>query len=133
VTEPGLDTNENEYKIGKAAFIKIKPALLLNYYSILSDTALPPCQVKLQVTSSTSIANINKIRQGVLDRSIPSAIANSGATSNVSTKKDKEKQAYIPTGKSSSKISNFPMEQEHQQATCASSIRTSINQQETST
>jgi hypothetical protein len=56
--EPGLDTNENKYKIGTAAFNKIKPALLLNYYSILSNAALPPCQVKAQVTSSTSIANI---------------------------------------------------------------------------
>ncbi len=76
----------------------------MHYYSILSDTAPPPCQVKAQATSSTSIANINKIRQGVLDGSIPSAITNSGATSNVSTKKDKAKQTYIPTGKRYSKI-----------------------------
>jgi hypothetical protein len=56
------------------------------------------------VTSSTSIANINKIKQGVLDGSKPSAVANSGATSNIRTKKDKAKQDYIPTGKCSSKI-----------------------------
>jgi hypothetical protein len=56
------------------------------------------------VTSSTSLANINKIRQGVLDGSIPSAVADSGATTNIGTKKDKAKQAYIPTGKGSSKI-----------------------------
>jgi hypothetical protein len=103
-----LNTNENKYEIGKAAFNKIKPALLSNYYSILSDAAPPPCQVKAQVASSTSIANINKIRQGVLDGSIPSAVANSGATSNVRTKKDKAKKAYIPTGKLSSKIFQLP-------------------------
>jgi hypothetical protein len=62
----------------------------------------------VQVTSSTSIANISKIRQGVLDGSIPSAVANSGATSNIGTKKDKAKQAYIPTRKGSSKIFQLP-------------------------
>ncbi len=80
----------------------------MNYYSILSDTAPPPCQVKAQVTSSTNIATINKIRQGVLDGSIPSAVANSGATSNVGTKKDKAKQAYNLTRKRSSKIFQLP-------------------------
>ncbi len=60
------------------------------------------------MTSSTPIAYINKIRQGVLDGSIPSDVANSGATSNVGTKKDKAKQAYIPTGKCSSKIFQLP-------------------------
>jgi hypothetical protein len=60
------------------------------------------------MTSSTSIATINKIRLGVLDGSIPSVVANSGATSNVGTKKDKAKQAYIPTGKCSSKIFQLP-------------------------
>jgi hypothetical protein len=80
----------------------------LNYYSILSDTAPPPCRVKAQERSSTSISTINKIRQGVLDGSIPSAIANSSATSNVGTKKDKAKQAYIPTGKQSSKVFQLP-------------------------
>jgi hypothetical protein len=104
--ELGLDTNEHKFKTGKAAFNKIKPALLLNYYSILSDTAPPPCQVKAQETSAKT--HINKIRQWVLDSSIPSAKANSGATSNVGTKKDKAKHAYISTGKHSSKIFQLP-------------------------
>jgi hypothetical protein len=60
------------------------------------------------MTSSTHIAYINKIMQGVLNGSIPSTIADSGATSNVSTKKDKAKQAYIPTRKRSSKIFQLP-------------------------
>jgi hypothetical protein len=99
-----VDTNENEYNIGKAAFYKIKPTLLSNYYSILSNTAPPPCHVEAQVTSSTRIAHINKIRQGVLNGSIPSAVADSGITTNLGTKKDKTKQAYIPTNNHSSQI-----------------------------
>ena len=80
----------------------------MNYYSILSNTAPPPCQVKAQVTSSTHTAHINKIRQGVLDGSIPSAVADSGATSNVGTKKDKAKQAYIPISNRLSNIFQLP-------------------------
>jgi hypothetical protein len=67
---------------------------------------------------------INKIRQGVLDRSMPSAVANSGAKSNIGTKKNTAKQACIPTGKT---------EQEHQQATYASSTTSSTNQHKMST
>jgi hypothetical protein len=62
----------------------------------------------VQVTSSTCRTNINKVRQGVLDGSIPSAVANSGTTSNIGTKKDKAKQAYIPTRKHSFKIFQLP-------------------------
>ncbi len=36
------------------------------------------------------------------------AVANSGGTSNVGTKKDEVKQAYIPTGKQSSKVFQLP-------------------------
>jgi hypothetical protein len=72
---PGLDGNEDSGQIRKAEFYKIKPTLSTNYYSILSEPAPPPCQVKAQETSSPRkrINNItkrnplhNQIKQGVL-------------------------------------------------------------------
>ena len=48
------------------------------------------------------------IRRGVLDGSIPSAIAKSGATSPVGTKKDSSKHAFISTGKPSTKVFQLP-------------------------
>jgi hypothetical protein len=48
------------------------------------------------------------IRRRVLDGSIPSAIADSGATSHVGTTKDSSKHAFIPTGKPSTKVFQLP-------------------------
>jgi len=38
------------------------------------------------------VNNINELKQGVLDGSIPSAIADSGATSSIGTKKRQDKK-----------------------------------------
>jgi hypothetical protein len=48
------------------------------------------------------------IRRGVLGGSIPSAVADSGATSYVVTKKDSSKHAVVPTGKPSTKVFQLP-------------------------
>ena len=48
------------------------------------------------------------IQRGVLNSSIPSAVANSSATSRVGTKKDSSKHAFIPTGKPSTKVFQLP-------------------------
>jgi hypothetical protein len=48
------------------------------------------------------------IRRQVLDSSIPSAIADSGATSHVGTTKDSSQHAFIPTGKLSNKVFQLP-------------------------
>jgi hypothetical protein len=74
---------------------------LLFYFIQHSPATLPG-------RSAGDIINKNKIRQGVLDCSIPSAVVNSDTTSNVGTKKNEAKQAYIPTGKCSSKIFQLP-------------------------
>ena len=52
------------------------------------------------------VININELKQGVLDGSIPSAIADSGATSSVGTKRDKKRNAFVATGRQSDKA--FP-------------------------
>ena len=84
---------------------------------ILSNTAPPPCQVKEQdhppprerVNIMRSITNrTQSIRRRVLNGSIPSAIADSGATSHVGTTKDSSKHAFIPTGKPSTKVFQLP-------------------------
>jgi hypothetical protein len=65
--------------------------------------ALTPRQLELisKVAEGTSpVTNNLKIREGVLNRSIPSAIGDSGASSNVGTTKD----GFQLTGRKSSKI-----------------------------
>jgi hypothetical protein len=103
-----LDEVDITKDIRKAAIYKIKPALLANYYSILSDIAPSPCQVKEQEISEQpkSIHNVNEtkaleqlIRKGVFNGSIPSIIADSAATSHVGTKHD----PFIPMGRTSEK------------------------------
>jgi hypothetical protein len=95
----------------------MKLALSTNYYSILLEPAPPPCQVEVQETSSPrERINIitkrnplhNQIKQEVLNGSIPSTIANSGATSHIGTTKDSAQQAFIPTGQSSHKVFQLP-------------------------
>jgi hypothetical protein len=96
-----------ENNISKAAFSKIRPDLLSNYYSILSNIALPPCQVKEQeyvnnVNDTTALKKI--IKKGVLNGSIPSIVADSAATSSVRT----PTAPLIPTGRISNKNFQLP-------------------------
>ena len=54
------------------------------------------------------VNNINELKKGVLDGSIPSAIADSGATSSVGTKRDKKRNAFVATGRQSDKAFRMP-------------------------
>lgn len=54
------------------------------------------------------VNNINELKQGVLDGTIPSAIADSGATSSVGTKRDKKRNAFVETGRQSDKVFRMP-------------------------
>ena len=54
------------------------------------------------------VNNINELKQGVLDGTIPSAIADSGATSSVGTKRDKKRNAFVATGRQSDKAFRMP-------------------------
>ena len=57
--------------------------LSTNFNSILDYTAPPTCQVDEQDDDHVEqVNNINELKQGVLEGSIPSAIADSGATQN---------------------------------------------------
>ena len=50
------------------------------------------------------INDINKIKEGVLNGSIPSTFADSAATSNVGTMKDRNKLAFVMTERPSYKV-----------------------------
>jgi hypothetical protein len=52
--------------------------------------------------------NINKIKEGVLNGSIPSAFADSAATSNVRRMKDRNKLAFVMTERPSHKVFCMP-------------------------
>jgi hypothetical protein len=96
-----------ENDISKAAFSKIRPDLLSNYYSILSNIAPPPCQVKEQeyTNNVNDITALKKfIKKGVLNSSIPSIVVDSAATSSVGT----PTAPLIPTGCISNKIFQLP-------------------------
>jgi hypothetical protein len=70
-----------------------------NFYSILTNNAFPTCQVDKQDNDPVEqVNNINELKQGVLDGSIPSAVADSGATSSVGTKRDRMRNAFVTTG-----------------------------------
>jgi hypothetical protein len=58
----GLDDIEESNNSRKVAFSKIKPDLLSNYYSILSNTTPPPCQVEEQENHKPPehVNNVNK-------------------------------------------------------------------------
>ncbi len=84
--------------------MKLKLNLLYNFYSILDNTVPPNCWVDEQ----NKVNNSNKIKEGVLDRSIPSAIAVSGATSNVGTKRDRARKAFVATGQKLDKAFRMP-------------------------
>jgi hypothetical protein len=54
------------------------------------------------------VNNINESKQGVLTGSIPSAIADSGATSSIGTKRDKNRNAFVATGRQLDKAFSMP-------------------------
>jgi hypothetical protein len=83
--------------------------LLSNYYFLLADATLPHCQVEEQKPSRNKhINNLSKIniKTGVLNNSIPSIIADSAATLNIGTKKDKA--LFILTCRTSDKVFQPP-------------------------
>jgi hypothetical protein len=52
--------------------------------------------------------NEQQLRAGVKDKSIPSAVANTEATSSAGTTKDKNKHTFAPTGQQSNKTFHMP-------------------------
>ncbi len=80
-----------------------------NFYSILTNNAPPTCQVDEQDDDLIEqVNNINKLKQGVLDESIPSTIADSGATSSIGTKRGRKRNAFFATGRQSDKAFCMP-------------------------
>jgi hypothetical protein len=80
-----------------------------NFYSILTNNAPPTCQVDEQEDDPVEQANnINELKQGVLDGSIPSAVADSRATSSVGTKRDRKRNTFIATGRQSDNAFHMP-------------------------
>ena len=80
-----------------------------NFYSILINNDFSTCQVDKQDDDpKEQVNNINKFKQGVLDRSIPSAVADSGATLSVGTKRDRKRNAFVMTGRQSDKAFRMP-------------------------
>ena len=72
-------------------------------------TAPPTCQADEQDDDHVEqVNNINELKQWVLDRSIPSAIADSGATSSIGTKRDKKRNAFVATGQQLDKAFRMP-------------------------
>jgi hypothetical protein len=83
--------------------------LSFNFYSILTNNAPPTCQVDKQDDDPVEQAdNINELKQGVLDGSIPSAVADSGATSSIRTKRDRKRNTFVVTGRQSDKAFHMP-------------------------
>jgi len=77
--------------------------------SLLSDHALPTSPVDEQYDDhNETVNNINELKIGVLNGTIPSAFADSGATSNVGTTKDRNCRAFIATGRQSDKAFRMP-------------------------
>jgi hypothetical protein len=71
--------------------------------------ALPPGQIKEQDNNhNEQVNNINKIKKGILDGSIPSAMADSGATSSIGKKRDRNRKAFARTGRKSNKAFCMP-------------------------
>ena len=54
------------------------------------------------------VQNTNELKTGVLNGTIPSAFADSGATSNVGTTKDRARRAFVRTGRQSNKAFRMP-------------------------
>jgi hypothetical protein len=89
--------------------LKLKLKLSTNFYSVLDYTAPPTCQVDEQDDDHVEqVNNINELKQGVLDGSIPSTIADSGATLSNGTKRDKKRNTFVATGRQSDKAFCMP-------------------------
>jgi len=54
------------------------------------------------------VNNINNLKKRFLDGSIPSAVADSGATSSVGTKRDNKRNVFVATGRRSDKAFRMP-------------------------
>ncbi len=100
----GSPTANKKEDNSKAIVLNLMLNLLSNFYSILDNTAPPNCWVNEQ----NKVYNSNKIKEGLLDGSIPSAIADSGATSNVGTTRDKTRKAFVATGQKLDKAFCMP-------------------------
>jgi hypothetical protein len=75
----------------------------------LSDNAPPTCPVDEQDDDhNEKVQTISALKLGVLNGTIPSAFADSGATSNVGTTKDRARRAFVPTGRQSTKAFRMP-------------------------
>jgi hypothetical protein len=98
-----------ENNISKAALSKIRPDLLSNYYSILSDIAPPPCQVKEQeyANNVNDITALKKfIKKGVLNGFIsPSLQTALPLPASAPRLPPSSQQGAYPT-----KFSNYPTE-----------------------
>ena len=104
------DTEEKEDK-RIAEELNLKRNLISNFYSILCDSAPPTCQVDEQDDDHDEQVNnttTTQIKDGVRDGTIPSAIADTGATSSVGTTRDRENHAFVPTGRRSTKAFHMP-------------------------
>ena len=98
-----------EKENSRAIALKLKQNLLSNFYSILFDHAPPTCPVDEQDDNhNETVNNIDELKIGVLDGTIPSAFADSGATSNVGTTKDRARRAFILTDRQSDKAFRMP-------------------------
>jgi hypothetical protein len=105
----GPDETEKEKEKSQAIALKLKQNLLSNFYSVLSDNAPPTCPVDEQDDDHNETVNIfNELKIGVLNGTITSAFADSGATSYVGTTKDRARQAFIATGRQSNKAFRMP-------------------------
>ena len=84
--------------------------MLTNFYSILINTAAPPTR-RVDARDKyrkEQVNNINDLKTGVLDGSIPSAVADSGATSSVRTKRDRKRNVFVTTGHQADKAFRMP-------------------------
>jgi hypothetical protein len=84
-------------------------APLSNFYFILDYSAPSTCRVDEQDNDhNEQVNNINDFKEGVLNGSIPSAITDNEATSSVATQKDRDRNAFIATGRESDKVFCMP-------------------------
>ncbi len=60
------------------------------------------------MTTMNRSTTSTKSKKGVLDGSIPSAVTDSGATSSIGTKRDRNRKAFAPTGQKSDKAFRMP-------------------------
>ncbi len=113
--------------------VQLKQSLLSNYYSVLSK-APPTCQVEVQDKDHINMVNeINKLKEGVLNGSIPSTFADSAATSNIGTTKDQSKVRLSRQGKGQPKCFACQMGRWRKQQQWTNSSTNYDHQQETYT